>query len=493
MKIVRNSLIKIIQVTDIRNFIPQLLLLCLFIVGFEACRRSLPDPPVPPTLNSWDNTRDPAVLNYIHAENDYADAYFSGISDLRSILYTELTNRDGTGPINQVSSKDSLPLASPDGKYSVFNSRDGKVILRETFNPELFKITTYGKEGISILRKTAKSEPFDVTIYSDSTKAVYYTVVKKKYLVLFEEKSLKSAVRILDLTNLFDPSKGNRIGFNDLEGEVVFKGYEENNDKVLFLYSSPVTPPTMYTYDLTTHKLGIRWQSKINGYVKENYGTRTILVKANDGTAIPVSLMYHKDLEKRDGTSPLLLLPRQHVYIPGKSPFNPAWPSLLDRGFYIAYAPADADQYLVAANKLIADKYTARGLITGFGTDAALPIVSDAMNRNASLFKAVVLDLSGSTDGLGPAQSMSLKKTNQAKIKKQSYPAMLLFTGEGSVNDNAMAEMAARYRNSKTDGNILVLRTDKATAYDKKNPRDGKYYSVSEKLAFILHVYGIEK
>ena len=72
-------------------------------------------------------------------------------------------------------------------------------------------------------------------------------------------------------------------------------------------------------------------------FKKENYTEERVWATANDGTKIPISLVYKKDL-KKDGTNPLL----QYAYGSYGSTMEPYFSSirlsLLDRGFIYAIA-----------------------------------------------------------------------------------------------------------------------------------------------------------
>nr|GMD69166.1 prolyl endopeptidase-like [Ipomoea batatas] len=75
-----------------------------------------------------------------------------------------------------------------------------------------------------------------------------------------------------------------------------------------FFYSSLKTPPSVYDYDMDT---GVSVLKKIDpvlgGFDSSNYVTERQQATASDGTEIPISITYKKNLVKLDGSDPLLL------------------------------------------------------------------------------------------------------------------------------------------------------------------------------------------
>lgn len=319
-------------------------------------------------------------------------------------------------------------------------------------------------------------------VYNDSTRLLQFKIIGQRYLLLFEEKDGRAGVRISDLTALKDPSKENRIGFKDPGGMLTFAGYDEQSGKIRLLFSSPLTPPTMYTYDLANYKLGIRWQKKIKGFVRENYGAKVIRISMGPDQSIPVTLLFHKDLEKQDGTAPLILLSGYNGYSESVAVFDPLLIPLLDRGFYIAIAPGDGKLLAETARQLIRENYTGSGLITAIGHNATLEHVLQAVTVTPSLFKAVILCRSTSATAKGTGEISPPAFPETALFTNQIYPPIYFSAGKAPTDQRYMAGLTARARTTTDKKNILLLRS--ATNEEK---------TVSEPLAFILHCYGLRK
>ena len=196
-----------------------------------------------------------------------------------------------------------------------------------------------------------------------------------------------------------------------------------DHDEVLFTYTSFTQPPTSYRYDLRTHTSAIfRLPSTVLGPGKAeetpNYATEQVWYRSKDGTRVSMFLVHRKDLP-RDGDRPfdgaqgrpVLLsgyggfnISRTPAYDPGNFPF-------LDRGGMFALANLRGggeygeawhragmlerkqnvfDDFIAAAEFLIAEGHTAPGRIAIEGGSNGGLLVGAAMIQRPDLFGAVL-------------------------------------------------------------------------------------------------------
>jgi oligopeptidase B len=105
-----------------------------------------------------------------------------------------------------------------------------------------------------------------------------------------------------------------------------------------FDYSSLVTPRSIYDLDMDSGRSVLRKQQPVlGGYDPAAYATERLWTSAPDGTRVPISVVYRRDIA-RDGTAPCLLYgygAYEHSIDPVFSTFRL---SLLDRGFLFAIA-----------------------------------------------------------------------------------------------------------------------------------------------------------
>ncbi|MFD1858754.1 S9 family peptidase [Aeromicrobium camelliae] len=103
-------------------------------------------------------------------------------------------------------------------------------------------------------------------------------------------------------------------------------------------YTSFVTPGSVYDYDLASGTLVLRRQVPVlGGYDPAQYRQERAWATADDGTRVPISIVYRHDTP-RDGTAPALL----YGYGSYEASMDPGFSiprlSLLDRGFVYAVA-----------------------------------------------------------------------------------------------------------------------------------------------------------
>src|SRR5215472_4697651 len=157
-------------------------------------------------------------------------------------------------------------------------------------------------------------------------------------------------------------------------------------------YQSLVTPLSVFDYDVEKHTSTLLKQNEVpGGYDKSKYKSERVWATAQDGTKIPVSVIYRQELKKADGSNPL--------YVSGYGSYGFSLPvtfgsnrlSLLDRGVVMAYvhirgggemgkAWHDAGRmmnkmntftdFIACAEHLVANKYGARDRIAIEGGSA---------------------------------------------------------------------------------------------------------------------------
>ncbi|MFW9780626.1 MAG: S9 family peptidase, partial [Candidatus Heimdallarchaeota archaeon] len=105
-----------------------------------------------------------------------------------------------------------------------------------------------------------------------------------------------------------------------------------------FQYTSMITPPSVYDYDMDSKSLMLVKETEIpSGYIKEDYTTERVGATASDGTKIFISLVYPKGLVK-NGKNNLLLYGYGSYGYSIDPQFNPSRLSLLNRGMVYAIA-----------------------------------------------------------------------------------------------------------------------------------------------------------
>src|SRR5262249_37406430 len=305
-----------------------------------------------------------------------------------------------------------------------------------------------------------------------------------------------------------------------------------------YSYQSLVTPASVFDYDVENRTSKLLKQTEVpGGFDATKYGSERLWATARDGTKVPISVVYRKDLKKADGSNPL------YVYAYGsygailQVSFNSSRLSLLDRGFVMAYAHIrgggdlgkpwhDAGRMMNKMNTftdfidcseyLVANKYGARDKIVIEGGSAGGLLMGAVSNMRPDLFKVVIshvpfvdvmntmLDASlpltvpeyeeWGNPNEKPAYDYMLRYSPYDNLKKTAYPAMLVKT---SFNDSQVmywepAKYVAKLRTLKADNNVLVLKTNMAAGHGGSSGRYDHLKEIAFDYAFMLMQLGIE-
>ena len=304
-------------------------------------------------------------------------------------------------------------------------------------------------------------------------------------------------------------------------------------------YESMVTPGTVYDYDVATGEMiTLKVQEIPSGYDADKYATDRLKIKVRDGTDVPVSIVYPKDFPK-DGSRPLFLYAYGaygYAIPPG---FSTGRLSLLDRGFAYAIAHIRGgddlgqqwyhdgklekrtntfNDFVDVAKALVADGWTSAGKIAIAGRSAGGELMGAVVNSDPDLWGAVVDDVPfvdvlntmlDDTLPLTPGEWPEWGNPIEDKaafelirsyspydnVKAQAYPPMFI---SGGLNDPRVtywepAKWAAKLRATKTDGNLLLLKTNMGAGHGGKSGRFDSLYESAEEHCFVLWQLGVEE
>ncbi|HEX8300015.1 S9 family peptidase [Sphingomonas sp.] len=304
-------------------------------------------------------------------------------------------------------------------------------------------------------------------------------------------------------------------------------------------YESMVTPGTVYDYHVATGELEtLKVQEIPSGYDPSKYRTERLKIAARDGTEVPVSIVYPKDFPK-DGTGKLYLYAYGaygYAIPPG---FSTSRMSFLDRGmaFAIAHIRGGDDlgqqwyldgklekrentfnDFVDVAKGLIERGYTHKGGIAIAGRSAGGELMGAVVNSDPDLWGAVVADVPfvdvlntmldaelPLTPGEWPewgnpvedpaAFELIRSYSPYDNVKAQDYPPMFI---SGGLNDPRVtywepAKWAAKLRATKTDDNILLLKTNMGAGHGGKSGRWESLKEAADEMAFVLWQLGVEK
>jgi oligopeptidase B len=357
--------------------------------------------------------------------------------------------------------------------------------------------------------------------------------VSRDYIVLYQRGHAQRTIRVLEPEQRVDYV----IPFPD-SISTYYEGPNEEFDTNLlrYTYTSFVTPPTVYDFDLSTRVATVKKRTEVlGGYDPARYATERIWATAADGARIPISIVYRTPLV-RDGTRPLLLYGYGSYGYSTDPEFDSPVVSLLDRGVIYAVAHIRGGQemgrgwyedgrllhkkntfadFVAAAEYLVARKYTSTDRLAMHGASAGGLLMGAVVNLRPDLFKAVVADvpfvdvittMSDSTIPLTagewlqwgdpraePYYSYMKSYSPYDNVARKAYPAMLVTAG---LNDPRVgywepAKWVARLRASKTDDHVLLLRTNMGAGHGGASGRYDALHEEAIRYAFILDQLGL--
>ena len=359
--------------------------------------------------------------------------------------------------------------------------------------------------------------------------------VTRDHLILSSRDDGLPQIRVIEHAtgNSFD------IPFDEEDYFVgVMEGREWETSTLRFSYSSMTTPATIYDYNIETHERELKKQTEVLGdFSSDKYRTSRVLAPAEDGTLIPISILYSEDTPL-NGSAPLYLYGYGSYGIVVDSNFGSARLSLVDRGFIFAVAHIRGGMdlgwdwyedgkllkkrntftdFIACAEYLVDQNYTEKGRLIASGGSAGGMLMGAVVNLRPDLFKAVVADvpfvdvLNTMLDDTLPLTTMEYNEWGNPNekdfydymksyspydnVQRQDYPHMLI---TGGISDPRVtywepAKWTARLRDTKTDDNLLLLKIHMDSGHGGASGRFDRLKEVALEYAFALKVFGMSE
>jgi oligopeptidase B len=316
------------------------------------------------------------------------------------------------------------------------------------------------------------------------------------------------------------------------------QNYEFATATLRYNYQSPVSPPSVFDYEMTSRQATLVKQTEVpGGFDRSHYRAERVMATAADGTKIPISLVYGRQTP-RDGSAPLLLYGYGSYGASVSPTFSTARLPLLDRGviYAIAHIRGGGElgepwrdggrmmnkittftDFIASAEYLVAQKYTSTDRLVIQGASAGGLLMGAVVNMRPDLFKAAVAQvpfvdvLNSMLDATlplttseyiewgnpneKPAYDYIAKYSPYDNVKAQRYPAMLVRV---SVNDSQVpywegSKLVARLRTIKTDTNPLLLKVNFGAGHGGASGRYDALRETAFNWAFVLWQMGINR
>ena len=298
-----------------------------------------------------------------------------------------------------------------------------------------------------------------------------------------------------------------------------------------------MTPDSVYDYNfLTGEKKLLKQQTLPSGYDAGQYGSERLWAPAPDGVRIPLSLIYRRPRPPGQ-LRPLVLYGYGAYETVIETGFSAALLPLLDRGVIFAVAhirgggelgrswyeagrflnkPNTFTDFITSAEYLIRERWTSADRLAALGRSAGGLLIGAAANRRPDLFRTMIADVPF-VDALNTMLDPSLPLTEfeygewgdprekkfydclaayspYDNVRAQNYPNLLVTAGwnDPRVAYWEPAKWVAKLRTTKTDQNLLLLKTNFAAGHAGASGRYDTLRELAFEYAFILKTLGLE-
>jgi oligopeptidase B len=424
-----------------------------------------------------------------------------------------------------------LPTATPAGAFRALRPRVQDVEYYAEHQGDFFWVRTDENAINFRLMRAPDNDPTNWTEVLPHREDVSIEGLEgfRDHLVVIERENGLKQLRVADTREGFS---AHVVEFDEPAYTFFMEGNEEYETTALrFLYTSMVTPRSVYDYEMHSRTRELKKQyAVLGGYDSANYTSERIFATAPDGVRVPVSLVYRRDMAP-NGANPLYLYGYGAYGIITEPAFSSERVSLLDRGniYAIAHIRGSGDlgrqwyedgkllhkknsfaDFIACAEHLIAAKYTSPDHLTIAGGSAGGLLMGAVMNLRPDLFQTVVAHVPfvdvvntmlDETLPLTIAEYEEWGNPNEPafyeymrsyapyeNVQRTAYPNLLVTAG---LNDPRVsywepAKWVAKLRELKTDANVIVLRTNMGAGHGGPSGRYAKLKEKAFEYAFLL-------
>ena len=368
-----------------------------------------------------------------------------------------------------------LPSDQPAAAWRVLlPRREGIEYSAEHHGNDFLVLTNDGAANFKVMRipdADADAAKWTVLVPASDSTLIEGMDVFEHHLVLYRRGDARQQIRVV-------PFEGAATGaaYEVEFPETVYALVRGENPEfrsatLRFTCSSPRTPPTVYDFDLVTRKRMVRKLTEVPRYDPTDYVTERVWATAEDGSRVPVSLLYRRNL-RRGVPHPMLLMGYGSYGSSYDPEFSPQELPLVDRGYVVAIAHIRGGQemgrawydqgkmlrkkttftdFIAAAEYLEREGWTAPDKLAIRGGSAGGLLMGAVTNMRPDLFRVVVADVPF-VDVINTMRDPSLEFTTQEwqqwgnpsvpdqfaymrsyspydNVARGAYPAMLVTAG----------------------------------------------------------------
>ena len=472
---------------------------------------------------------DPAADPVVYEEAD--DAFYLSVGRTRSEEYVCIHAS------STVSTETRCTSASAPGSFTIIAPRerdfeydadhlDGRWVIRTNWQARNFRLMEVDDSAIGSRERWRELVPHDDGVYIDDFELF------DDFIAIGERSVGLMRIRLVgnDGTTSYvaadEPAYEMELGTNA----------EPDTTWLRYVYTSLTTPASTFELDVRTgERRLLKEQPVLGGFDKSDYATERLWAPAQDGTRIPVSIVYRKSFRK-DGTAALLQYGYGSYGLCIDPAFNSNIVSLLDRGAVYAIAHVRGGQelgrhwyddgrllakrntftdFIAVTEFLVAEGYAARDRVAAMGGSAGGLLVGAVANMAPDRYRAIVslvpfVDVV--TTMLDPSIPLTTNEYDEwgnpedpvfydymlsyspyDRLAAVDYPAIYVYTGlwDSQVQYWEPAKYVARLRDRKTDDEPVVFRVEMEAGHGGQSGRFQRYREIAEYYAFLLSRLGL--
>jgi prolyl oligopeptidase len=427
------------------------------------------------------------------------ELYIKDLSDAQAPILTVVANLDKNHEI----------LMHEDGKFYIYTdlqAPNGRVISVDAKTPT----TAFWKDLIP--------ETSNVLTPSTAGGKLFANYLKDA-VSLVEQYNLDGVLeREIEL-----PGPGTAIGFHGKRDELI----------TFYTFTSYIYPATIFSFNIAQGTSTIYRKSAVD-FDPKGYLSTQVFYTSKDGTRVPMIITHKKGLVQ-NGNNPTVLYGYGGFNVNLTPAFSNSVVALLEQG--VIYAVSNLrgggeygaewhlagtrmnkqnvfDDYIAAAEYLIAEKYTSSAYLASMGGSNGGLLVGATMAQRPELFK-VALPAVGVLDMLryhqftaGAGWSFDYGTSEDSEEMFQylyqysplhaikpgvAYPATLVTTGDHDdrVVPAHSFKFIARLQQVQAGDAPVLIRIETNAGHGAGKPTDKVIAEVADKWAFLFHVMGL--
>lgn len=417
-----------------------------------------------------------------------------------------------------------LDANQPLAQFNMFHPRERELEYGlEHFGDHFYILTNYQAKNFRLMRQSISASTktsWEEVIPHDKQVFIEDVELFQDYLVVERRKAGILGIDIYPWNNfdgMYALPTAEATGNCSLAFNPTF-----DTHTLRYSYNSLLSPRSVFDFNMKSKEQTLVKQKEIlGGYLPENFRSEFIYAEARDGTAVPISIVYHKDTPI-NGTAPLLLYAYGSYGISNDSYVSIIRLSLLERGYVFAIAHIRGGSelgriwyedgkmmkkkntftdFIDCTEHLIKHQYCDPKKVNAMGGSAGGLLMGAIANMRPELFRSIIaavpfvdvvttmLDDSiplttGEYDEWGnpneaEAYHYMLSYSPYDNVSQQAYPHMLITSGfhDSQVQYWEPAKWIAKLRINNTSDKLLLLNMEMEAGHGGAS---GRYNSLKE-------------